>query len=803
MARKVILFLFFIAAATTMAAAQSAVVKGKITESDGSPIELATIVLKERKTGTSSDALGLYQLKVPANQEIECVIKYLGYATKSFKLRLKPNEEYVLNVVLEKESKLIEELEVQGERFYNKREEVSVIKLDPKVVKTLPSPFNDFNKILATLPGVVSSNELSSEYSVRGGNFDENLVYVNGIEIYRPFLVRAGQQEGLSFVNSDLVSDVEFSSGGWQPRFGDKLSSVLNIHYKEPTKFAGSVSGGLLGGTAHLEGMSQNNRISYVIGARNKNSRYLLNTLPVQGDYLPNFTDVQSYVTLDLSKRQDTSAALNRKTTLGILTSYARNRYSVEPRSQQTSFGNIFNVKRISVGFEGRESFSYDTYQAGLKLSHRFSPKFRSEVIGSVVSTSERENIDVEGAYRFCDVGSKPGTDNFNHCVNERDIGTMYSYTRNSLDATIYSLNTRNYYFYSKRSMIEFGAGYNYEQIRDRLYEYYFQDSADYIVSQTGFINTSLALQSNRIQAYAQHSFDIDSNSRLTWGARINYWDVNNQLLISPRVQYSYKPRWEKDIMFKAAVGYYSQPPFYRELRNRAGELNLALRAQNSIHFIAGSDIRFKHWGREFKFTSEFYYKRLYNVIPYDVDNVRIRYFALNNTVAYAAGADFRIGGELINGAESWFSLSLLDTREDIPDDDRGYIRRPTNQAVTAAIMLQDHLPKNPTAKMYLNLLFGSGLPYGPPAVPYGRAIGTMPFYRRVDLGLSKLIVFNDKSSAGKYLESVWGSLEVLNLLGVSNVISYQWIKDVDEVYYGVPNTLSARYLNVRVITKF
>jgi hypothetical protein len=801
MVRKLLILFSFLVVGVHIASAQTAYVKGKVSEAGGKPLELVTIALKDRRVGTVSDAEGGFLLKVPANIEIVCVFKHLGYTTRSYKLLLKPDEEYLLNVALERESHLIDELEVLGQRYNTKREEVSITKVDPKLVKTLPTPFNDFNKILATLPGVVNNNELSSEYSVRGGNFDENLVYVNDIEIYRPFLVRAGQQEGLSFVNPDLVQDVEFSSGGWQARFGDKLSSVLNIQYKEPQKFGGSASVGLLGGTAHLEGISLNKRITYVVGARQKSSKYLLNSLPVQGDYFPNFFDLQSFITIDLSSRKDTSAI--RKTTLSILTSYARNRYKLEPKSRETTFGNVFNVKRISVGFEGQESFSYDTYQAGLKLSHLFNAKFKSDFIASVVSTREREDIDVEGGYRFCDVGNKPGTHDFNRCVNERDIGTMYSYSRNSLGANIFNLNARNYYNYSRQSIIEFGGGFSHERIRDRIYEYYFKDSADYVIDQEGFLNTGIDLYSNRWQGYFQHTYDLDSSNRITWGARINYWNINNQLLVSPRVQYSLRPQWKTDIVFKAAVGFYNQPPFYRELRNRAGELNLDLRAQNSVHFIVGSDLNFKHWGRSFKFTSELYFKHLYNVVPYDVDNVRIRYFALNNAKAYAAGADFRIGGELVNGAESWFSLSLLDTREDIAGDNRGYIRRPTNQAFTAAIMLQDHLPRNPTAKMYLNLLFGSGLPYGPPFMPQARAVGTAPFYRRVDLGLSKLIVFNDKSTTGKYLESIWGSIEILNLLGVDNVISYQWIKDVDNVSYGVPNALSARYLNVRIITKF
>ncbi len=799
--------------------AQTALVRGQVYDQDSVALEFVSIAVKDARQGTVTNADGQFSLRLIAQTETVLIFKYLGFKTQEVSLSLKPDEVAELSIVLQRETREMQQVEVQGDRYRDRREEISLIKIDPKSVKELPSAFNDFNKILATLPGVISNNELSSEYSVRGGNFDENLVYVNDIEIYRPFLVRAGQQEGLSFVNPDLVSDVEFSTGGWQPRYGDKLSSVLNIQYKEPRHFAGSISAGLLGATAHVEGSSSNQRVTYVVGARQKSSRYLLNRLPVQGDYFPRFYDLQSYVTIRLGKAVSPQNPMKARTTLGVLASLASNQYYLEPRTQQVSFGTFTAAKRINVGYIGSEQYQYKTYQGGLRLSHHFNKSLRSDIIASAVTTSEREQIDVEGGYSFCEVVTQFGSENYNKCVNQRDVGTYYNYARNVLNARIFTLTSRNYFTSSYRSRWEWGGGISHETITDRLYEYNFIDSADYITKAPNLLNANLGIASLRYNAYLQHSYSFDSLSTLTYGVRVNYWTLNRQFLISPRVQYSYKPAWERDVLLKVAAGYYSQPPFYRELRNQQGELNLNLKAQNSVHVIAGADYNFLAWNRPFKFTSEVYYKHLWNVVPYDVDNVRIRYFAQNNARAYATGADFRVGGEFIKGAESWFSLGIMDTREDIQGDsiriyneefeviDKqsiGYVRRPSNQTVTAAILFQDHLPNNPSVRMFLNLVFGSGLPFGPPGSLEYRALRTSPFYRRVDLGFSKLITFGDKSTrVGKHIESVWLGAEILNIIGANNVISYQWIKDLDNRNYAVPNTLSARYLNLRMITKF
>jgi hypothetical protein len=685
----------------------------------------------------------------------------------------------------------------------DQRRQVSSIRLDPKIPKFLPSPFGDFNKILATLPGVQSDSELSSQYTVRGGNFDENLVYVNDIEIYKPFLVRAGQQEGLSFVNPDMVSQVDFSAGGWQSRYGDKLSSVLAVKYKEPKKFKGSATLSLLTASLHIENSTKNRRFSYIIGARQKSAQYLLNTLPVKGQYKPKFYDIQSYLSFDLTKRKD-STDFERRTTLGILSSYSRNRYFVRPASQETTFGTLDQLLKLSVQYEGQEVLEYTTYQTGVKLSHLFSDKVKTDFILSGVKTTERESSDVFGTYQLSEISTDPNAPNFNTSAVVIGSGGLYDHARNRLQATILNFLHRGYYTYNAKNKFEWGIGESYENIQDKLKEYSFVDSADYITI-TKYYRTSANLQSYRTQAYLQHSIDFDSCHSLTYGVRVNYWSLNKQFLASPRLQYAFQPKWKKDFLFKLGAGLYQQPGFYRELRDRQGVVHTDLKAQSSFHFIAGSDYNFKGWGnRPFKFISELFYKYLWNVVPYDVDNVRLRYYGTNSAKAYATGVDFRVSGEFIKGVESWFNLGLLSTKEDVDGDDRGYIRRPTDQRVTASIFFQDHFPRNPSIKVYLNLVYGTGLPFGPPNSEKYRSALSGGQYKRVDVGFSKLLTFVNKDiSKGKAFESVWISAEVLNLLGANNTISYMWISDVNSNQYAVPNSLSQRYLNLRVIAKF
>ncbi|OKL41399.1 TonB-dependent receptor [Pontibacter flavimaris] len=793
-------------------AAQQAKLTGKVLNRQQEPLELATVAVKGTSVGTRTNAAGEFILAVPAQSEVVLLVRYLGYKEQEQTLQLLPGETKTLQFILEPDPQKLQTVDVRGKQD-DAREQVSVTTLDPRDASNLPSAFGDFNKVLVTLPGVSSNNELSSTYSVRGGNYDENLVYVNNIEIYRPFLISSAQQEGLSFVNPDLVGDIQFSSGGWQPKYGDKLSSVLNIKYKQPTEFAASVSGGLTGGTLHLESASKSKKISYLFGARHKNGQYILRGLQTDGKYNPIFTDAQAYVHVDLTKD-----SLDRgRTTLGILASYANNDFRVEPESQVTTFGTSNTPLRLFIGFDGQERMEYATYQAGLNLTHRFSAFYTSEFILSGVHSREREFRDVEAGYRLCDVDTNG--DGIGDCQQERGVGSTFSHARNALLARMLAAELRNTWRISQRSNLQFGAKVGSENIEDQLQEYGFSDSADY-VTQDFYLSSQLNLNTLRYSGYLQHTFELDSLKTITYGLRATYWDYNGELNISPRVQYSFITRHNPNLSFKTALGLYFQPPFYRELRDFNGVLNPELKAQRAIHAILGSDYLFQAWGRDFKLTAEAYYKWMTNVVPYDLDNVRLRYYAKNNAKAYAAGFDVRVNGEFIPGAESWLSLGLLSTKENVEGDsvsvfnaqgerinmeEQGFIRRPTDQLLNVGVFFQDHLPDNPTVRMYLNLVYGSGLPFGPPRQPEYRNAFEGRSYKRIDIGFSKVIVVeSDVVKRRKLgLESLWVGLEVLNLIDARNWVSYNYVRDVNSVTYAVPNYLTGRRLNVRFVAKF
>ena len=771
------------------------------------PLQGVFIQIKNIGRGTQTDGAGKFSIKLPSETELKIEVSYLGMVPRTYNISLKPGEVRQLNVGLEEDVKEGKTIEITARK--DLRDQVSITNLDPKIAKLMPSPFGDFNKVLATLPGVVSNSELSSTYSVRGGNYNENLVYVNDMEIYRPFLVSAGQQEGLSFINPDLVKSVEFSSGGFQAKYGDKLASVLNVQYKAPKKFAGSVSLGILTQTGHIEGADSSGRVSYVLGVRRKDARYLFGAsqlvkgLDVKGEYLPQFVDAQSYITIDLTGTERRKTQQNR-TTLGFLNAYSRNRYLVRPASRETQFGTISRVFRLFTAYDGEETMSYDTWQTGVKLSHKWTPNWRSDISTSLVSTQERERIDIEGAYRLCDVETNQSKSTFNQCIAVRGVGTEYRYARNKLEGLIVNVMQRNYHQTdSGRLDTEFGWNLSSENLQDKLFEYGFVDSSDFVNVSTPIISDQ-SLISTRLGAYAQQTFHITERTTLNYGARIGYWTLNKEFIVSPRLQFSHKPNWEKDWIFKASAGVYQQQPFYRELRDYQGQLNKDLKSQKSYQGVLGANYSFKLWDRVFQLNQEVYGKYLWDVVPYDVDNVRLRYYAKNNAKAYAIGYDMRVGGEFIRGAESWFSLGVLSTKEDVEGDSKGYIRRPTDQRVTLGIFFQDHLPKNPSARMYLNFVVGTGLPFGPPNSIENRAALKAPAYRRVDIGFSKVISLGDKTKwLGKRFETIWLGAEILNLIGAENTISYTWIKDVNDTQFAVPNTLSTRFLNLRVQVKF
>jgi len=774
----------------------NATLQGKLTNPQNQPITGVHIFLKPNlQQGTYSDSTGFFRFKVPVGEH-QIQISHISYLKEEKTISLQSGEIQTLNLILIPKSRTLGEVAVESDTE-EERHEVSMMRLDPLKIKEIPVPFGDFSQAISMVGlGVSSNNELSASYSVRGGNFDENLVYVNNIEIYRPFLIRAGQQEGLSFINPDFVEEVEFSAGGWQPKFGDKLSSVLNITYKTPQKFDASATVSLLGGRAFLEGTTKNQRIGWLLGFRNKSARYLFSTLETNGEYLPQFSDFQGLLNFNLTPKTRQNLGLN--TNLSVLLSYARNRYLVRPQSRETDYGTFNQVVRLYVEFYGQENLNFDTQQIGLKLSHDFSEKFTSNFIFSALQTAEREYVDTEGAYALCDVDTDLNSKDFNKCAVVRGAGTLGDYARNALDAQIFALESRNHWKITDNQSIEFGVRWTNENITDQIQQYSFEDSSDY-VKITERLFTDLTLNSQRFSGYAQHSLFFGKHT-LTYGARLGYWNINEQWIFSPRLQYAFAPEWQQDIIFNFAIGVFQQPPFYRELRDFQGNLNRNLRAQTSYHFIAGADYNFEMWGRPFKIISEAYYKKLENVIPYDIDNVRVRYYAKNNAIAYVTGLDFRWSGEFVKDTESWFSLSLLSTQEDWTNDEKGWVRRPTDQRATLAIYYEDYIPSKPNLRMNLRIMYGTGLPFGPPNQPQYRSVLSGDTYRRVDIGFSKFI---EPKTPKKAFESLRLSVEILNILGANNVISYLWISDFLENQYAVPNGLSQRFFNLKITGKF
>ncbi|MBF9238948.1 TonB-dependent receptor [Hymenobacter sp. BT683] len=807
-------------------------VTGTLRDATGQPLELAAVGVEGQPGGANTSAEGAFSLPVRVNssgQTTFLIIRRLGYLPLRIPLTLPADAAEPLRLTMRLDTKALGAVKVTGRSDQaDTREQVSITRIDPRAAKEIPSPFGDFNAILKTLPGVVSNNELSSTYNVRGGNYDENLVYVNGFEIYRPFLVTSAQQEGLSFINPDLVKQVEFSSGGWQPKYGDKLASVLSVDYKTPEKFAASLTGSLVGGAAHAEARSANGRVSYLAGVRYKNAQYVLSSLrQAQGGYNPTFYDAQAFVNIGLGKKEDL-----QRTTLGLLGVVAHNDYRFSPETGQATFSTGTNqFTRVFIAYGGRERMQFDTYQTGLNLKHDFSANLQMEVLGSALVSREFEYRDVEAAYTFAEINRDPNSPDFNQAVRQRDIGSQFKHSRNSLTARIFTAETRGRWTLGGAHTVRWGGKIGRERISDTLDEYSFADSADFVPDARRLrLRSDLSLRSTRSQGFVQDTWTLDSLRTLTYGARAHYWTTNGQLVISPRVQYSQISRRKPNRSFKAAVGVYYQPPFYRELRDQQtiqlgvqqAFLNPALRAQKSYHFIAGKEISFQQYGRPFKFSGEVYYKYLTDVVPYDVDNVRLRYFAKNNATAYAAGVDARVSGEFVKGAESWFSLGLLTTRENVAGDStssfdpdgkeigrspKGYIRRPQDQRLNVGIFFQDHLPNNPSVRGYVNVVYGTGLPFTPPNQPDLRGTDALETsYKRVDLGFSKVIGLknNDAPKARFYsFESIWMGLEILNVLAANNVAGYSYLQDVNGVTYSVPSYLSQRVVNLRLIARF
>jgi len=814
------------------AEAQNCVYKGKIKDNENKPIEDVKIQIKSLSKATVSDAKGEFSLQL-APGKYKVLFNHVSFQSLSSEIQLAPGQKLNEYIVMTKKDVSLDQIDVtdvnkttgiqSGDKAF-----MEIFPINPKKINEIPTPKSDIESRLTTLPGVSSNNEFTSQYRVRGGNFDENLIYVNDIEVYRPFLIRSGQQEGLGFTNANLVKDVSFSTGGFQAKYGDKLSSVLDLTYREPNKLKGTAEIGILTTNLHVEGSSKNKedstragRFTYLAGARRFSTRYLLGSLDSNGDYRPSFQDVQSLFTFTpkmyvpeyriktrADGTRDSTSLPQDRLKFSLLLTMARNIYEFTPQNRETSFGTVQNVLRLFVAFEGKEETGYLTGLGAFTIEHKPSYRLNFKYIISAFTTNESEVFDVEAGYRLSDVNTNIGGDNFNDATFDRSIGTYYQHARNYLTASVLSAEQKATWFADKafKHKVNWGFRVQYQHVNDELKEWNAVDSSDYVTIKESF-QSKTDFSSMRYIGYAQDNWKIAKNQRLILGARFNYNDLNSQLLFSPRIQYLINPQLKdstKQFQIRFATGFYQQPPFYREMRRFDGTVNFDLKAQTSIHFIAGTDYSFHAWGRPFKLFTEAYYKYLTNLVPYDVDNVRIRYYGDNVAVGYAYGLDMKVNGEFLKGVDSWISAGLLKTMEDLSIDNKGYVSRPSDQRFTFAMYFQDEMPRNPTYKVHLNFVYASGLHFGPPNNIDNRTALTATPYRRVDIGFSKLISFKTREERGKFgLESLWISAEVFNLFQVPNVVSYLWIKDVYNTQFGIPNYLSQRLFNLRVIARF
>ncbi len=801
--------------------AQTARIKGVILDEFNNPIENVTVNVGENGTVTNKN--GFYSLEVPANKEITIVFSHVSFKSATIVTTLKKNEDFEFYPVLNARVTQIGAVTVTGN---SKKRVEGVTSIDPVVIKRIPGASAGVENVLKTLPGVYSNNELSTSYAVRGGNYDENLVYVNEIEVYRPFLIRSGQQEGLSFTNTNMVENVDFSAGGFQAKYGDKLSSVLDITYRNPKQFGASLEASLMGGSLTFDGVSKNQKWSNITGIRYRDNSLLVNSKETETNFRPSFADIQTLINFNASTKWNWS----------FLGNISQNKYNYQPLSRQTNFGTISDPIALVVFYEGQEKDKYLTLFGALKSVYQYNANNKLKFIASTYHTQEQEYYDILAQYRLGEVDSNIGSETFGDVVFSRGIGSQLNHARNDLDALIFNTEVKGFHELNEKTQIEWGIKYTREDIRDRIVEWEVVDSAgfslpapilDYQNDQpyNPYVGPLAPYQNvratnyttiNRFSGYAQWNYKGNLGSNKYWlnvGVRGHQWQVSgknivggeSQFTFSPRVQFAIKPDWEKDMLFRVSGGMYNQPPFYRELRDYNGVVQPNVKAQKSFHFVVSNDYSFKMWTRPFKLVSEAYYKKMSDVNTYTIDNVRIRYRANNEAEAYAYGFDTRLNGEFVPGTESWFSFGYLKTEEN--QNDRGYISRPTDQRLKFGLLFQDYMPNIPNFKVYLNLVYNTGLPGGSPsyADPYDFQL-RLKDYRRADVGFS--YVFKDESikSNKKWLNPFKEfslGLEIFNLFNNQNAITNTWVRDVyTKSQYGIPNFLTTRVFNVKLMAR-
>lgn len=870
--------------------AQTATLTGTVKNDRGYYVNNANVKISGTTKGTTTNEQGKFSLEVPAGEQIKVIVSSAEYETHSEYLTLNEGDTKDLYVILM--TRMLRPFDAtakdpgtSGMTYYK-----------PVGAANIPSPLPNLESQLRfSQVGVSQNNELSAGYNVRGGNFDENLIYLNGIQIFRPFLARSGQQEGLSFINPYMVDNILFSAGGFDARYGDKLSSVLDVSYKDPKKFGAAGVASFLGVSAYVQDRPSI-RTNYLLGVRYQTNAYLLGALDTKGDYKPAFLDIQGMVNYHI----------NENTRLTLYGTYADNKYRIVPENRETNWGSINEALRFTVYYEGQEITQFKTAFGAASIENRPNDHLRLYYTTSMYRTVESEHFDLLGEYKLDELERDLGSDDFGDVAYTRGVGGFLEHARNDLDAFVANGYHRGILDWGKdyKNKFQWGVKYQHEIINDKMSEWYMVDSARFNAphpaDSVGYVDPSAqpyqelnlsynlksqnSVTSNRVTGFVQNrkgweikkmkhfadtllnedsvlvytdsTFETSEYVNATIGVRAHYWGFNGQTVFSPRASINYRPAlffkhnnemYRRNVTFRFATGFYYQPPFYREIRNLRDQINPAIRAQESIHFIFGTDYTFFMWNRRFKLTGEAYYKYLANIIPYEIDNVRIRYYGTNNAKGYATGLDFKLNGQFVKGIESYASLSFLRTQEDILDDyyynyynsdgekiiagytansvavdsqkiEPGYIPRPTDQFLNFSLFFQDKMPEEwntekvkwSTFKVNLNLMFGSRLPYGPPGDERYNDTLRGPFFRRVDIGFSKDIIgpstdrtkFSEKSILN-HIDNMWISLEVFNLLDIQNTTNYNWITDVTGRKYSIPNTLTSRRINLKLVMQF
>lgn len=812
------IFLFLLLIPCFLVAQKTTILKGTVKNNLKEGIEKVSI--KYGKTGTITEADGTYQIRIPLDEEITIIFRHVSYQTFTKKITVKSRNVLRFSPILILKTEKLKEIVVKDQR----KQASGITSIDVQKAKNIIGPNAGVENVLMTLPGVNNNNELSTQYNVRGGNFDENLVYVNGIEVYRPFLVRSGQQEGLSFINTNMVQNIDFSAGGFQAKYGDKLSSVLDITYRKPTEKAVTVDASLLGASATFEGQFLDKKLSAITGIRYRDNSLFVNSKQIDINFRPRFTDIQTYVSYKFSEKFE----------LNFLGNFSLNNYNYQPISRRTRFGTVANPLELVVFYTGEEQNNYLTLFGALSGNYKINDDFEITTTASRYNTQEEEHFDISAQYNLGEVDANIGSENFGNVTFSQGIGSQINHARNDLDALISNVQIRGTL---KKENIQwnFGVKYQKEDIIDRIREWEVIDSLGFAIRPPFYSSNNQPYEpfEGEIAAYQNIRKDnhvaihrlsgfVQFNQRSFWnehevwynlGVRTHTWSVTgngaaskNQFIFSPRGQFAVKPAWKKDMLFRVSGGWYSQPPSYRELRDFDGNVNVDVKAQKSIHFVAGMDYSFEMWDRPFKLTTEVYYKDLSDVNAYTVDNVRIRYRADNAATAFSTGIDVRLNGEFVPGSESWVSFGYLKTEENI--NNRGSIARPSDQRIKFGILFQDYVPNLPDLKAYLNLVYNSGVPGGAPSYsdPYNFQ-QRLRDYRRADLGVSYIFADANKRYTTGWLskfKELSAGLELFNMFDIQNAITNTWVRDVySKTQFGIPNFMTGRVLNFKVAMKF